>query len=655
MILNWGNDVVEFGKRKSDKANNWQKLDLDTYAIESPTVFCLSGNTATSTRDANGLCRFVEYSLDLLKSNKVNDIKDKVDIVGFKYAKHSSSSKIGDLTPEFVEEFNNKVLVPLFKDKNGQKLDLNSAMRNMSKISFFSYCVGAREVNDIMQNFNSKLEELGYSLTEISLINNAGKHVSFAPFDNVRNYLPTVRIISTQDEIIGQDVEGYLKDKEMEDFEGVLISKDNAGYIYGHKTQNAMCGGINIISSKLLNAFENAGNEHFINIIDRDEDWNLKPFQRDGDSLLSDNADCVSQMLSWSLSRAVDNSFENEKSNVYIPNNFETELYAELESIKDSFGKERLGISEEHKKNKRRSQYRNNSYKLLTRINRANLFKTFCEPKGDILTQLMKANNFEDIAFIFEKNNYYFLEEFLPKLDKLSKDEIYALRKASARCEKIRASKKWENNQVELLLHMSTAKTLEEIYELAECIDPQTLKESLLWVVDNNVVKVKEFTYEKALELMHSLKTQRKIEENEMKLPYYQLMIDKMQDIDIQGGDKFSRTIDLFERKNYFAIPDIIHECKYLDDKQKGVIRSIYNARQRACKFIRDNELANFDVLKSRVENASSIEEMMDLFAKNHYYGVEYILPEIVVLTDEEKQDILHKCKEHRQEIEHEK
>lgn len=651
MIFNWGKDVVELGKRKSGEENSWQKLNLDTYAIEGPIVFCLGGNASTSTRDANGLCRFVEYSLDLLKSNNVNDIKDKVDIVGFKYAKLSPSSEIGDLTPEFVEEFNNKVLIPLFKDENGKKLDLNSAMKNMSKISFFSYCAGAREVNDIMQIFNSKLEKLGYSSTEIRFINNAGKHVSFAPFDNVRNYLPTVRIISTQDEIIGQDVEGYLKDKGIEGFEGLLISKDDAGYIYGQTTQNAMCGGINIISSKLLNAFENAGNEHFINIIDRDENWNLKPFQRDGDSLLSDNADCVSQMLSWSLSRAIDNSFENEKSNVYIPNNFGTELYSELESIKDSFGEERLGISEEHKRNKRRSQYRNNSYKLLTLINRANLFKTFCEPKGDVLTQLMNAKNFEDIAFIFEKNNYYFLEEFLPKLNKLSDDEIYALRKASARCEKIRASKKWENNQVELLLHMSTAKTLEEIYELAECIDPRTLKESLLWVVDK-VVTVKEFTYEKALELMHSLKTQRKIEESEKKLPYFQLMIDKIQEIDTQGGDKFSRTIDLFERKNYFAIPDIIHKCKYLDDKQKGVIKSIYNARQRACKFLRDNELASFDVLKSQVENASSIEEMMDLFAKNHYYGVEYILPEIVVLTDEEKQDILHKCKELRQEIE---
>lgn len=650
-IIDWKPDKAEFGKRVNNSALfNWEGLDLDTYRITKPTVLCFSGNATITNKDANALCRLVEDSLELLKSDDVDDIKDVLDIVGFKYAKHGTTAS-GGLTREFVNKFVDEVLVSLFKDENGQRLDLNSALKNMSKLSFFSYCAGSLEVSSIMKDLNSRLERLGYSPSEINLIDNAGKHVSFAPFDNIQNYLPTVRVISVRDGTVGQDVWGVLNKNGMKDLDGIALTKDEPEHFYGRVNMKAKCGGINIISSKFLNAIENHTNEHYINILDRDKNWDLKPTLFNEENVISHNADCSSQMMSWALCRAVDNSFNNEQSDVYVPNNFMTGLYSELESIKDSFGNDKLGISEELKESARRSQYKNNSRMILTKVNRANLEKTFCEPKGDMYAQLIKAKDLEDVAFIFEKNNYYYIEEFLPKLSWLSDDEIFALHKATTRCKTLRDSHKWGKNQMGLLGEMASAKTLDEIFDLAQFIDHGIVKESLLWVVDN-VINVKEFTYEKALELMNSLKKQWKFEEEEKKQPYFQYMTDKMHEIDMQGGDKFSKTIELLERKNYFAVPDIIGGCNYLDEKQINIVKSMFKARQRAIQFERERiDIADFDKLKDEVSNASSIEEIISIFAKNNYYGVKYILPEIVVLTEEEKKEILKRCEDLYDEI----
>lgn len=649
-ILDWDIGEVEMGRRDDNKMFSWQKLNLDRYVVDKPTVFCLSGNGTITSKDANGLCKHAEVYLDLIKENKDDDIKDKVDIIGFKYAKTSPGSEIGKLTPEFVEKFNNRVLVPLFKDKSGKRLDLNTAMKNMSKITFFSYCVGAREINDIMETLNFKLGKLGYSDSEIILINNAGKHISFAPYDTSRSYLPTVRFVSTEDRMVGSDVHEILKDQGLSDFEGIMVSKDQPKEIYGKHAEYVKCGGVNVISSKLLNAFEERGDEHFINIINRDEDWNVRPFKRGIRKLSSDNADCVSQMMAWALCRGVENSLENEEADVFVPSNFNTDLMDELVSIKDAFGQSRLGMSEEHKSRYRRKDYKRDSYEYSNWVRTKNAKSTYCEPKANIYTQLSRAEDFEEIAYIFEKNNYYYIDEFLPIL-KLSKDEITALKCAEEERKKTQAILKWKNNQYGLVQKLKLAKSMEDIEALLPALDRKSAKVNLLSVVDG-APSEHPLTYEKSLEVLGKLEKKWALEDSENSASYWNFMINKFEDIESSKGDKFQKTAELLERKNYFAVTDIMSQCGYLSDTQKNIIKSMDKAKKQAQEFEKSRtHIPSFDEVKWEASNASSVEEVMDVFAKYNYFGVEYILPEIVVLTEEEKEEILHRCGEFREEM----
>lgn len=649
-ILDWDIGEVEIGRRNDDKLFSWEKLNLNNYIVDKPTVFCLSGNATITTKEANGLCKQAEIYLDLIKHDKDEDIKDRVDIVGIKYAKTAPGSEVGRLTPDFVEKFNNKVLVPLFKDENGKKLDLNTAMKNMSKITFFSYCVGAREINDIMETLNFKLGKLGYTDSEIKLIDNAGKHVSFAPFDISRSYLPTIRFVSTQDRMVGEDVQDALTAQGVHNFDGVMITRDEPQQIYGKHAEFVRCGAVNVFSSKLLNSFEDRGDEHFISIVNRDKDWNVRPFLRGVKRLSSDNADCVSQMMAWSLCRAAENSFENEKSETFVSSNFTAvEMQDELESIKDAFG-ERLGISEEHKSKRRRKDYKSNGFEYTEWMRKKTSKSTFCEPKTNIYSQLSHAQGFEEIAYIFEKNNYYYMDEFLPMLD-LKKEEIVALECASKERQKNREKNKWNNNQMALLVRMQSAKSMEEVENLAMHLNRKTTRTDLLWLA-NNVKEGHPLTYENALILCDKLTKEWKAEEDEKSNSFWKVMTGHIEKIDKSGVDKFRKTLGLFEKKDYFAVSDILSQCTYLDDTQKGIIKSMEKAKKRARDHERNRvHLPDFEEVKWKVSNASSIEEMIEIFAENNYYGVEYIVPEIVVLTEEEKKEVLRRCEELREEM----
>ena len=344
--------VTEIGKRNLNAENRWELLDLNNLEFNKPTVLCLSGNGTIRNEHANGFVKEIYALLDLkFKTKQSRDTLEHIDIMGVKYA--DSGLAGGKLTELALEQLTN-ALLKLLVDKKGHKLELNQAKQNMSRISYVTFSAGNSILNQIIKNLNQKMLKVGYLQDEIIAINNATMEVSFAPENNVDNQIPSVHFISLKDKVVGKKqlstlIEGgVLSTEQAHHLNGIYLHQDVPGFLYGVERKNsASAGSIQVISSGLLNTdgkrnSYNDIDEHEIALIDRDEDWSLKPTIINGVSYQSSNADCVSQMMAWAICCAVDNSCQNFVSNHYVPNTYQQELINDFQSIIKSFGQTKL-------------------------------------------------------------------------------------------------------------------------------------------------------------------------------------------------------------------------------------------------------------------------------------------------------------------------
>lgn len=72
-------------------------------------------------------------------------------------------------TEEELEDFMQKYFYPLI-EKNKTKIDVLEAMKNMRNITFVTYCNGALVFKKIETKLEQKMQSLGYTNSEISLI-----------------------------------------------------------------------------------------------------------------------------------------------------------------------------------------------------------------------------------------------------------------------------------------------------------------------------------------------------------------------------------------------------------------------------------------------------------------------------------------------------
>ncbi|MBE5738898.1 MAG: hypothetical protein E7354_04150 [Clostridiales bacterium] len=636
----WG--TVEFGRRKTGAENKWEALDTGTYRVTKPTVFCLSGNGTTTLRDANGFCKHAESYLDLLRAHVGDDMTDSVDIVGFKYAKTGSDKETGSLTADFVSEFVSNVMLPMFIDGEGKRLSLNDACKNMSQVTFFTYCAGAQELSNIFKKLSYELSAVGYEQYEIDMINNATMNVSFAPYDNISNYVPSVKVLSVRDEVVGEDIETILSKKEQEQLDGIVLRRDEVGKIYGLDRMDAHAGGINIISSGLVNASSSVGNDHFSSIVARDPDWNVTEFNRDGKMFRSYNADCVSQMMAWALCRAVENSIDNANSEQYIPHNFYTDLPEELQSIMSTFTKEQLGENPEIKTNNRKREYESQRVAEVSRISRELL--DYRAPESVVYAELSCAKTFEEVAVIFEKNNYYYMDELIGKVDFLTDVEIDILQTAKAKREKGRARDKWQNvPATQIMDALKSATTYEEIHDIMSATGYAYAMDFLPWLV-GEPDKGYPLSQEESQGLIAELKADRQKEIDKKTQPLWTQI---MSDFDAIGeSGTFIDYVKVLESYDYYAASDIIPSLgDKLTPEQKMSINQMFRAKSSAIKAREKSvEFPTFEEMVDLISNVDSIEEAIDIFHKYNCCGVEQILPEIIVFNDSEREMILEAC-----------
>lgn len=326
------NEVV-WGRRDLREVNHWKAINLKDYSPNKPVVVCVGGNGTISENSANGMCKFVENHLHLLfNKNGKNQIYDYIDIISAVYPVADNDSK-GEFSKEDIDNFVDNFLIKIIQDESDELVPLNEACRRLSQITFFTFCRGHLEVDKIMRAFYKELKVLGYSRQQCDVLMMSFFEISYAPL-TYNAITPIMFVDSKQDEMINN---AWKNDETSihldEGLNGVTIKLERYGepLLSGIAVSEAIFDAIHVYSSRLRNNVEI--DEHNLSILSRGEDWN---------SEYESNADCVSQIIAWAISRSVENGIDNNKSKKFKPKMIFEELISELESIKKGFSEEEL-------------------------------------------------------------------------------------------------------------------------------------------------------------------------------------------------------------------------------------------------------------------------------------------------------------------------
>ncbi|MGN0960750.1 MAG: hypothetical protein ACI4PF_00955 [Christensenellales bacterium] len=331
----------EIGRRNFDHQYHWQKLNIvdksaeNYFQITKPAIICLGGNHTAKAINANSLCRTAESLMGVKLKTIDNELAtfDDVDIIGISYGlnlekkfkKDGSRAPICDFSDEEFNEIINSLFLPLFTNETGSRLPVEIAKKNFSQITFFTYCYGAFQLYELIDEVKLRLEGLGYSKDEINSIMSDSRQVSYAPWTDARN-LPTIAFKSLQDTTTNFGKKHYLEHKDS--VNGIKVyynAKDTQGQFIYPKAQTSS---IEVISSKLINENDENVNEHSLDLLERyDDDWTLC------DNRDSKNADAISQMAGYALSESVARSLRMYYDNKYIPNRDLIDVTKDLEKI----------------------------------------------------------------------------------------------------------------------------------------------------------------------------------------------------------------------------------------------------------------------------------------------------------------------------------
>ena len=324
---------AKWGIRNLDKTNHWERLKFDKYPHDKPVVICLGGNGTISENAANGMCKIAETFLQLLfKKNGVNRVYDHASIIGASYP-IGNQPKTGKFSDDDITKFVDGFLIKRIQNENDELVPLNEACRRLSQITFLTHCSGHHEADRIMRAFYNELRTLGYSQQECDIMMMSMFEVSYAPL-TYNSIIPALFVDSKQDKLLNKSwKETELSNNSNNTLNGVEIRYERYGdnLLSGSNTSNALFDAIHIYSSKLRNNVDE--DEHNISMITRDGSWN---------ATYEPNADCVSQMVAWALSRAVENGIDNKKSEKFLPKASLEELMQELVLIRNDFSAEQL-------------------------------------------------------------------------------------------------------------------------------------------------------------------------------------------------------------------------------------------------------------------------------------------------------------------------
>lgn len=348
----------QFIRRNPNCEYNCEKINLKDYEVpkDKAIMLCLSGTASYTLEEGNGFCNMGENLIGLKDDENTFATRDNVEVLGVAYGQdHRFAS--WQLSDDDIDLIIKKILLPLIQDKNENILPIEEASKNISQVTFFTYCHGAIETAKIIRNLYYNLKYKGVSEEDIMELFSHTRQVSFAP-NTPADYIPSVRVESLQ------DVESKYFNGGFESFyfrplkAGVEVIYDEAGHRDNDYSHYGLMESVSIVSNQMLNKlydqFDNETatllqdslDEHYVSIIARNkEDWKLRLFQIHDDitnrdlKIKSKNADAVSQMLGYALASFVANGIQNSKSDTIIKKQPMQELAKDLDSIRMGFSR----------------------------------------------------------------------------------------------------------------------------------------------------------------------------------------------------------------------------------------------------------------------------------------------------------------------------
>lgn len=335
---------TRFGIRDLSKPKHWNSNTSDFY-INKPTFINLGGNGTICDSQANGRCSRVERMMGLkAKAKDVSSTYNDVNIISFVYGRDKESDKVGKFTAQEICFYVYTLFLPLFTNEEGERLSLEEACKNFSKIVFYSHCYGSVALNEMLSQLNKSLIELGYSKDEVLTIYSHSIHITYSPLQ-ADSWLPCVAVNSFSDSYNqASDMRVWFKRTYGYDLNGVALDFGDK-YFCKHLINKKECHKtISIYTSRLLNTEDNTGSkiidEHASDYLDLDYSWSACEKSKG-----AKNSECVSKLVGYALSWAGARAIQVEKSDKNIDFKLE-DLMLSLKDVLNMYNENDLRYEE---------------------------------------------------------------------------------------------------------------------------------------------------------------------------------------------------------------------------------------------------------------------------------------------------------------------
>lgn len=332
-------------------STQFREISPNKHKMDGHQVFVLGGNMTTDETSATRQGVIVDNLLKLLYDKAEHKdgkpIRDDIHILSFAYGILEEDDLSGGFTDGTIRSIADKMLMQKCTNADGSRVSLDEAKRGLSQITFFSFCHGAIVANKIIAAFQESLAEKGYEDNEIRQMLDVMGQVSWAPEFGVMNLIPTIRFDSKEDKTVHNYRQLLLKSEGIfNSYEPIEFRRFPQGRFWDFHRDEA-AESINVFSFRMLNAFDKSLDEHSVGYLKRNADWSMvardvngypkKHEDEPGEFKVSPNADAMSQMAGWALSRLVDNGIQNYHSSKYIPRTPFHIIMNEMQSIYTSF------------------------------------------------------------------------------------------------------------------------------------------------------------------------------------------------------------------------------------------------------------------------------------------------------------------------------
>ncbi len=146
------------GQRVKNATNNWIPLNPDVYLINKPTVLMIGGSGTEGVRSANGNAKIIQSLLDSTGTN--------AELLSVYY---NGKTPTPGMFEYYTRRFTRDLFTPLLC-MGRQKLDTETACKNMRNLTIFAHSLGGKTVENILDEMSVIMKRANYTDEEVNKV-----------------------------------------------------------------------------------------------------------------------------------------------------------------------------------------------------------------------------------------------------------------------------------------------------------------------------------------------------------------------------------------------------------------------------------------------------------------------------------------------------